>query len=329
MPNILLIGATGYIGQSLAGSLVRSGLHKVYGLARSEGKATQLSSQEVIPIRGSISDSANLLLAIDTHYINIVVDLSGAEVDSKILLTALENHGRARLAAAADANMRYPKLGYIYVSGTWVHGSSDRPVNDLAPVATATAPQAPARLTFWRADFERAVLAASNVLDTMVVRPALVYGRAGTIWSGLFTPLLEAARAGAGADGLKEVSIAAEPNSRPGLCHVDDVGSGIHAAIDKLPLISGTGVYPIFDLITSQESMRDILEAAARELGFSGVVNLAGTKGDLFPEAVSTTFNGSSARAIQLLDWKPLRSGYVQNMDLFAKSWLAARENDA
>jgi nucleoside-diphosphate-sugar epimerase len=38
MPRILIVGATGYIGQALALDLLRSGNYEVYGIARSEVK---------------------------------------------------------------------------------------------------------------------------------------------------------------------------------------------------------------------------------------------------------------------------------------------------
>jgi shikimate 5-dehydrogenase len=44
MPNILILGATGYIGQAVAHALTSSGSHTVYGLARTPSKAKLLSS---------------------------------------------------------------------------------------------------------------------------------------------------------------------------------------------------------------------------------------------------------------------------------------------
>jgi nucleoside-diphosphate-sugar epimerase len=320
MVNVLVIGATGYVGRALTQSLIRSGDHRVYGLARTQEKAFQLEKDEVIPIIGSISDNANLLSAIESYHINTVVDVAGANHESHVLLSTLKGVGASRLAVASSAGIRVPKLGFIYCSGTWVHGSSHVPVNDLAPVGALNAPTPPTQLTSWRPKLEQEVLSASDVLDTMVVRPALVYGRAGAIWSSLLETIHKAAQSGA-----SSVSLIAEPNSRPGLVHVDDVASGFHAAIDKLPLISGTGVYPVFDLVTSQESMKDILESAARELGFKGKVELVGTGEDLFAAAMSVSGNVTSGRAKQILGWQPKRFGYVQNMDVYAKAWVAAK----
>jgi nucleoside-diphosphate-sugar epimerase len=322
MVNVLIIGATGYLGQAVCSSLVRSGDHRVFGLARTPSKAKDLAKEEIIPILGSIADSAELLKAIDTENINIVVDVSGADQGSYILLAALKKIGAARLETASKAGILIPKLGFIYCSGTWLHGSSNRPINDLIPVGAHDSPQAPAEITSWRPALENGILASRDVMDVMIIRPALVYGRSGAIWSAFFGPICEAAK-----KDLEAVAIPLDASSRPGLVHVDDVGSGFHAAIDRLPLISGTGVYPIFDLVTSQESMRDIIEFAASEMGYKGKVELVGAGEDIFAKAMCTSMNGSSGRAKQLLGWEPKRvSGFVQGMDVFAKAFVAASQ---
>ncbi|EPE28904.1 NAD(P)-binding Rossmann-fold containing protein [Glarea lozoyensis ATCC 20868] len=320
MVNVLIIGATGYIGQAICSSLIRSGDHRVFGLARTPAKAKELGKEEVIPILGSIAENAELLKTIDAEHINIVVDAAGANQESHVLLEALKKIGAARLEAASKSGITIPKLGFIYCSGTWLHGISNKPVNDLIPVAAFNSPNAPAELTSWRPALENAILAARDVLDVIIIRPALVYGRSGAIWSAFFNPILEAVK-----KDTDSVAIPLDANSRPGLVHVDDVASGFHAAVEKLPLISGTGVYPIFDLVTSQESMRDIIEFAAKELGYKGKVELVGPGEDLFAKAMSTSMNGSSGRAKQLLGWEPKRvSGFVQGMDAFAKAFMAA-----
>ncbi|KAG9229200.1 hypothetical protein BJ875DRAFT_475563 [Amylocarpus encephaloides] len=320
MVNVLVIGATGYIGQALTQSLLRSGNHRVFGLARTPQKARDLRREEVIPIQGSISDSVGFLTAIGNLHINVVVDVAGANHESHILLKQLKELGIARIEKARKEGVPVPKLGFIYCSGVWVHGSSHEPVNDLVPVAASNSPCPPAELTSWRPKLENETLAASDVLDVMVIRPGLVYGRSHAIWTGFFDAIIDAKE-----KGQESVALAIEPDSRPGLIHVDDVATGFHVAIDKLPLISGTGVYPIFDLVTSSESMRDIMEFAAKELGFSGKIEWMGAGDDLFAKAMSTSMNGSSGRAQTILGWEPKRIGLVQSMDVYASAYKASK----
>jgi nucleoside-diphosphate-sugar epimerase len=317
MVNILVIGATGYIGKALCQSLVQSGDHRVHGLARTLDKAKSLIRDEVVPIIGSISETAELSKAIVDNQIDTVVDLSGTSNGTYVLLSMLKEIAGTRLQAATQANVRISKLGFIYCSGTWVHGSSNSQVNDLMPVGVL-APTPPAKITSWRPQLEQEIISSSNILNVMVIRPCLVYGRSSAIWSTLFQPIYQAVQ-----NEAAEAIVAAEPPSRPGLVHVDDVASGFHAAIDKLPLVSDSGVYPIFDLFTSQESMRDILETVAKELGFKGTVKLAGCGDDNFAEAMSTSGNCNSGRAKQILGWQPKKYGFVQGMDIYVKAWVA------
>lgn len=320
MPKILIIGATGYLGRRLASTLVQSGQHRVYGIARSEAKARSLALEEVIPIISPdpVNEPSAYLDVIRSHNIDTVVDVAGAYGDSTKFLSDVMRIGEERLAGYQAAGLKAgPKLGFIYCSGTWVHGSSNTPVNDLDIVGTASAADPP-RLVAWRIEVERAVLASSDVLDIAVIRPALIYGREHTIWTEYMLPILKASQA----ESTATIQFSLEPHSRPGLIHVDDVASGFKNAIERLPLINSGSVYPVFDLVTTQESMVDILGEAARVWGFKGKLELIGAGDNLFGEAMGTTFRGSSARAKQLLGWEPTRlGGLVVDMDIYAAAF--------
>jgi nucleoside-diphosphate-sugar epimerase len=84
-------------------------------------------------------------------------------------------------------------------------------------------------------------------------------------------------------------------------------------------------VYPVFDLTTSEESMRNVLGAAAREFGFTGTLQFASMVDDLFAKAMSTTFNGCSGRAKTILGWEPKKYGLISGMDIFARAWVASK----
>lgn len=141
--------------------------------------------------------------------------------------------------------------------------------------------------------------------------------RAGTLF---LKPIYEAVKKGAGT-----AIVAADPAARLPLVHVDDVGKGYLAAVGKLSLLAGTGVYPIFDLVTSQENLKDILQAAATELGFRGKLEWVGPGDDAIMHAMNTSVNASSARVKELLGWHPTRIGMVQGMETFAKAWEAGQ----
>lgn len=321
MTRVLIIGATGYVGQRLADFLVRRGQHTVYGIARSEGKAKSLALAEVTPI--VCADPANnptYLQAVRDLRIDIVVDVAGADHDSAKFLNDIKKLGEERRSSYAAAGIHSAsKLGFVYTSGTWVHGSSADLVTDLDIVGDG-APTAPTPLVSWRTAMEKSVLASSDVLDVAVIRPALIYGRDSTIWTPFFLPLLQASRRAAS----EHVDVPLENNSRPGLIHVDDVASGLGMAVEKLPLINSPSIHPVFDLVTSQESMSEIFMALASAWKLQGSCALVGAGDDAFAEAMSTTFRGSSDRARQILGWEPTRlRGFVNDMDVYAAAFAS------
>ncbi|GFP59610.1 hypothetical protein TASIC1_0014003200 [Trichoderma asperellum] len=321
MTKILLLGATGYVGKRLAETLVRSGQHRVYGIARSETKAKTLALAEVIPIicPDPVNAPKAYMDAIRDHHIEVIVDVAGANQETVKFLSHAKEISQERLDSYVAAGIRGPKLGFIYCSGTWVHGSSNAALSDLDIVGpTAVAP--PRALVAWRVGLENSVLSSSDVLDVAVLRPALIYGYENTIWAPFILPLLEASRSGSS----ESVNVPLEADSRPALIHVDDVATGFQKAIENLSLINGGSIYPVFDLITSQESMSDIFAAMGSSWGYKGKCTLVGSGGDLFAEAMSSTLRGSSSRAKQLLGWEPTRTnGYVADMDLYAAAFAS------
>ncbi|KAJ5363771.1 uncharacterized protein N7496_009484 [Penicillium cataractarum] len=320
MPKILILGATGYLGRQIANLLVQSGQHTVYGVTRTASKAKQLAREEIIPIvcADPVNQPNPYLEVIRSKHIDVVVDVAGADAGSYKFLADVVSVGKERTDAAKVRGVQTSKIGYIYCSGTWVHGSSNEPVNDLDIVGEG-ANTAPEELVAWRVGMEQAVLQTKDVLDIMILRPALIYGRESTIWASYITPVLEAAK-----KGSKAVEIPLDSDSRPGLIHVDDTAKAFVQAIEKVHIFPSTGVYPVFDLVTSQESMRDIFTALASTWGFTGTVELKGHGGHLFSKAMGTSFRGSSARAKQLLGWQPTRlNGFVQDIDIYAAAFVA------
>src|SRR5258708_18295484 len=197
MPKILIIGATGYLGQTLALSLLRSGNHSVYGIARSVEKAAGLARLEITPVLcpDLVSDPKPVLDAIQQHNIGVVVACGADREIAKVLEVTLAA-GNQRLEQYRMHNLIGPKLGFVYTSGTWVHGSSLSPITDLDPVGTALSPAQPPSLVAWRPAKEQSVLAAKDTLDVAVVRPGLIYGRSSAIWKSFFDPVVEGAKAG-------------------------------------------------------------------------------------------------------------------------------------
>ncbi|PVH95200.1 NAD(P)-binding protein [Periconia macrospinosa] len=327
MTKVLIIGATGYLGRRLAEVLVRHGRYQVYGIARTNAKAESLAVAEITPVlcTDPVNDPSAYVEAIRNHQIDTIVDVGGANADSAKFLEEIKKIGKERLESClASGYHKFPKPGFIYCSGTWVHGSAEKPVDDLDVVGVSTATP-PRSLVAWRVELEKSILASTDILDVAILRPALIYGYEGTIWTPFFLPLLKAARS----DTSGSIQVPLTSEARPGLIHVDDVATGFEKAIEKLSLINGGSVYPIFDLVTSQESMSEIFTALASNWKYQGRVELVGPGDDLFAEATSTTMRGSSARAKQLLGWEPKRlDGYVADMDRYAAAFASRYGNE-
>ncbi|KAH0565717.1 hypothetical protein GP486_000881 [Trichoglossum hirsutum] len=322
MVKVLVLGATGYIGFPLCQSLLRAS-HTVYGLARDPKKAARLAQNEIIPVLGSNEDRKLYVELIRDERIDVVVDSTSANAsDSVRTIESIVALGRERLEADRARGWSPGKLGYIYVSGMWVHGSSPEPINDFSLVGVPGAPAQPPSIVSWRPAVERQILAYRDALDVMIVRPALLYGRGNPLWKILFDPLLAAAKEGS--SGV--VSVRADPDAMIPLVHLDDTVSGLHQAVERLPLVSGTNAWPVFDLVTSRENLRVIVEVAGRELGFRGKVLCTGVGDDGLAEAMSCGVRGDSSRARDLLDWHPKFRGMVDGIERYAMSFMAMKE---
>ena len=214
-------------------------------------------------------------------------------------------------------------MGFVSVSGTWVHGSSGTVRgSDFDPVGTEFAAQQPPRMVAWRPACERAVLERRDVLNVLVVRPGIVYGRQGIIWTPLWTPILRAAQN----SSTSPVKLPLDAKSTPGVIHVDDVASGLRLAVENLARLAGTGEYPVFDLVTETVSMQAVMNAAAKAAMWDGEIVLEGAREDQFGEAFSTSYVVGSGRAKFLMGWEPSRRGFVQGMDTYFNAWKIAQE---
>ena len=322
MPNVLIHGATGTVGGALASQLLRSGNHTVYGTARTPDKARSLAGEEIIPILCPDPLDAGQAWhdAVRKHHIDVVVDATTANDGSLKILDAVKTLGRERLDNAQKEDLAPPqKLGFVYTSGVWVHGNTRAPVTDLESVGVASSPAPAVDLVQARPGWEQAVLKSRDILDVAVVRPAMVYGRSSWIFDSFFGPIY-------GAKGVASVQVPLNEGVTPCLIHADDVATGFQAVIERMALFGGSGVYPVFDLSTTNEDLSTITKAAAIELGYEGKIDFAGPGDNIFYKALNTNQNISSARAKQLLGWEPKKIGFLPNVSTYVMAWKAHKE---
>ena len=325
MSNVLLHGATGMIGNAVAQSLVRSGNHNVWGLARTEEKGRALAAIEITPVicPDPINDPKAWLEIIHSARIDTVIDAAGYYDGSLKVLEEIKKAGSRRISTANEENFVLPqKLGYIYISGAWVHGDSMKAISDLDPVGVPSAPRPPVELAKARPELEQAVLKSRDTLDVAVVRPVIVYGNNSWIFNPVFEPIYKA-------NGASSVQIPNIETAWPSFVHVDDVADGVHAVVNRLQLLNSGSVYPVFDLASTQENLSEIIKGAAKALGYQGKLDFVGPGENPFLKATTTSTNADSSRARILLGWEPKKVGMMRKIETYAMAWKANQEASA
>jgi len=180
--------------------------------------------------------------------LDVVIDAVGGTAD----IRSLSNFLLSSISAAAK-ELRVssaPKLTYIYTSGTWVHG------DDRKNIVTDTTPCTnPVKIVDWRVGQEQNVITDPN-LNGIVIRPALLYGRSGSILAPLFKSAAEGKVAWYGA-----------PGGRYTLIHADDLADLYVRASEKAAIVGGN----IFD------AANDVTESVDAFL--EKLVEVSGTRG--------------------------------------------------
>ena len=158
--KILVIGATGYIGGSVAARLIGAG-HEVAGLVRSPEKAARLRSLGIAPVTASLADLGRIAEAAKSA--DAVIN--AADADNSLVAHAI-------LDAIAGSGKRF-----IHTSGSSIVAdracgeASDAVFNEDIPVEPL-----PERLL--RLAVDRLVLASAlRGVHAVVIRPSLIYGK--------------------------------------------------------------------------------------------------------------------------------------------------------
>ncbi len=173
--KVLLTSGTGYIGSGVARALKAAG-HSVLAIARSEEASGKLLSAGVEPIKGDIKDPENIAnFCTKCDAVVHTAMVYGSETQQ--VENVLANHLVSKLSGS--------ETKVIYTSGIWVYGpSGDQAITEEAPLA-------PTPLVAWRPFVEQIYLkAAKNGLESIVIRPAMVYGGSG----GVIGNMLDLAR---------------------------------------------------------------------------------------------------------------------------------------
>ncbi|KDQ51278.1 hypothetical protein JAAARDRAFT_62670 [Jaapia argillacea MUCL 33604] len=296
--KVLVLGASGFIGLPVAQALVRAG-HVVYGVTRSEAKAKQLAAEEIIPIVAEAGQTEKWVQF--ASGLDVVIEaIGGAEIGT-LSLKVLKD-----LSAATQTHRpsHAPKLTYIYTSGTWVHGDS------RTEIITDTTPCfKPVDLVSWRVGREQEVL-HDPILNTVVIRPALLYGRSGS----LLAPLFKSASEG-------KVAWYGTPGGRYALIHCDDLADLYLRVAEKGQTLGGL----VFDAANDlTESADDVLAKLAEVAGVKGYEYIKPS--NLYEVALGTTCLLRPYLGRALLGWQPKKPGLVDGLATYYAAWKASTQ---
>src|SRR6185295_15793524 len=157
--QVLLTGATGYIGSAVLDAMIKGG-HQVTALVRDPEKAERLAARGAKTVIGELGTPKTYVNAVKAADAVVHAALDGSARGNAVEKQALETMVSA-LTQASQADGK-PRV-FIYTSGVWVLGPTAKAADETSPVSPPTHTQ-------WRPMHEDVVLSAfSGALRTVVV----------------------------------------------------------------------------------------------------------------------------------------------------------------
>jgi nucleoside-diphosphate-sugar epimerase len=288
--RIFLTGATGYIGSAVGDALLAAG-HEVTGLVRAP-KRDILEKRGIRPFIGDLGNPG-------------AVAAEAAKADATIH-AAFEptQDGPAADRASVDAVLNALTgrgQTFIYTSGLWVMGNTKKDADEDSPLD-------PPPVVAWRPPMEQKVVgAAGRGIRTVVIRPAMVYGRGGGVISGFLQSARETGAARFPGTGENHWSFV----------HVEDLADLYVRALQAEPgniFIGASG--PAL-------RVREVAEAASRAAGAGGRVHawsVEEASAVLGPWVQGLVLDQqvSGRKAERVLGWKPKAPQVLEDIQHFS-----------
>jgi nucleoside-diphosphate-sugar epimerase len=285
--NILVTGATGYLGRAVAQRLQVAG-HQVTAMARDEAGLSALAAAGFRPVRGDLSDPLSVRAAVADA--DAVVETADADNDRAT---------EALLEAVAGTGKRY-----LRTSGTSVYTElSAGEASDTVHVEDPAWVPLPQLQHRFQQD-QRVMAAAASGAHTVVLRPGMIYGQGG---SEQLPVLLRAA--------LRDrISRYTGPglNRYPNV-YLDDVAQAYVLALESAPAGSD------YNLAAGEATMREIAEGIAQVLGLGPAVattleGMAAAIGLLYAMGMASNARVDATKARTELGWAPQGPSLVDDL---------------
>lgn len=299
--RVFITGASGYVGQAIAGAFVHAG-HEVTGLHHSPESVERVREAGAQPLRADVADPGGwseiakghdvLVHAAFDYEAPVETDLTAIDVLRQLVQDSVENRH------------------VIYTSGCWVLGDTGaEPVDESAPA------DHPAEVVAWRPSHEEQILgSADETVAATVVRPGMVYGGRG----GLVVRFFESAEARGAAEYV------GDGQNRWSLVHRDDLGR-LYVAIAEA---RAGGVFHGVDGLPVK--VVDAARAASHAAGRDGEIEsvpYAEAREELGPVADAITLDQAlvTSRAEEV-GWLTTHRSFVTSADTAWAEWKESRK---
>jgi nucleoside-diphosphate-sugar epimerase len=292
--KIFMTGASGYIGGTVADSLIKAG-HAVSGLARNDAAAAKLQKHGMAAVRGDLGSHSVVRDA--ARAADVVINCANAD-DPFVTAAILEG-----LAGSGKT--------LLHTSGSSIVG--DKVVGKRSPrVFNEDTPYEPLPEKIQRVAVQRTVLAAAaQGVRSVVLCPTLIYGGGrGANPESIQVPTLirQAVKSGvpryvgAGENVWSTV-------------HIEDVCDAYLRALESAPAGS------FFYLENGETSFKSIVEAIGRLLGGKAAQGWSldeaiaqwGLMAVWFSLGGNSRVNADKAR--RMLDWRPKGAGLFEEIE--------------
>jgi nucleoside-diphosphate-sugar epimerase len=293
--KIFMTGASGYIGGTVADSLIKAG-HAVSGLARAENSAAKLRAHGIEPVRGELS--AHSVVRSAARAADAVINCADA-ADPFVVAAIVEG-----LAGSGKA--------FLHTSGSSVVG--DKAAGKFSPkIHHEDTPSDPLPEKIQRVAVDRTVLASAvQGVRSVVLCPCLIYGQGrGANPDSIQIPSLirQAVKSGI-------PRYIGEGQNIWSTVHIDDVASAYLLALE------GARAGSYFFLESGEASLRSIVESIARLLGGKRAAeswSIDEAIAEWGPQAAWFSLGGNSRisaeKARKMLGWKPAGAGLTHEIE--------------
>ncbi|MFD6156926.1 NAD-dependent epimerase/dehydratase family protein [Nocardia sp. NPDC060256] len=285
--DILLTGATGYVGSHVLVALTKAG-HSVTAVVRSAEAAAKVKSDKVTAVIGAVTDEAFLDDALrradGAIHAATTGDATAAEFDANVV----------RAVGRAFADTGKP---YVHTAGLWEWGSDPDVVEDK--------PFNPPALVAWRPAITEQALAIPGA-RVSVISSAVVYGDGG----GLANLIVGAPRDSAG-----RLTTIGSGQQHWGTIHAADLAD-LFLRVIETPTASGRFIAASGD----NPTVRELTEVAARTAGAPGVITetddaARNRLGVYLADALLLDQQASAAKARSVLGWTPRGASLFEELE--------------